>query len=122
MKKTIFLLSVLMAVSCAHKVVPAPDRLLSMEQMESIVYDLSLLQAAIQTDRSYFKEQSMTPLTYVYKKHEIDSLTYVQNDLYYASKPLEYEIIYRRVEKKLQALKETYDQEAAAASGVPEIN
>lgn len=122
MKKTIFLLSALMAVSCANKVVPTPDRLLSMEQMESIVYDLSLLQAAIQTDRSYFKEQSMTPLTYVYKKHEIDSLTYVQNDLYYASKPLEYEIIYRRVEKKLQALKETYDQEAAAASGVPEIN
>lgn len=121
MKKSLLLILALIATSCAHDVVPKPDQLLSMDKMEAIVYDLSILQAAIQTDRSYFKEQSITPLSYVYKKYQIDSLVYVQNDLYYASKPLQYEVIYRRVEKKLQALKESYDQEAANASEVPQI-
>jgi hypothetical protein len=48
----------------------------------------------------------------VYKKYEIDSLTYAQNDLYFASRPLDYEYIYRRVEKKLQALKVAHNKKA----------
>lgn len=102
----------LFSVSCANKVVPKPDKLLSAEEMESIVYDMALLKAAVAADRSQFKEQAITPLGYIYKKYDIDSLVYAQNDLYYASKPLEYEVIYRRVEKRLQALKKTYDQAA----------
>jgi len=110
MKLGLYFFGFFLLFSCAHQVVPAPDKLLSMEEMEAIVYDISILQAAVQTDRTYFKEQSITPLSYVFKKYAIDSLVYVQNDLYYASRPQEYEVIYRRVEKRLQALKLSYDK------------
>ena len=110
MRALYFFLGLLLFCDCSQNVVPKPDHLLSIDEMESIVYDLSILQAAQQTDKTYFKEQAITPISYVFKKHEIDSLIYAQNDLYYASRPQEYEIIYRRVERTLQALKKSYDE------------
>ena len=118
MKQMFFFALLAFGLSCSNQVVPKPDRLLSLDQMESIVYDMAVLNAAVAADRSQFKAQSITPLGYIYKKYEIDSTVYAQNDLYYASKPLEYEVIYRRVEKRLQALKTTYDQAAKASSAL----
>ena len=118
MKHLSFFVLFSFGISCSNQVVPRPERILSLDQMESIVYDMAVLNAAVTADRSQFKAQSITPLGYIYKKHEIDSTVYAQNDLYYASKPLEYEMIYRRVEKRLQALKTTYDEAAKASSAL----
>ena len=118
MKQLFFFALLTFGLSCSNQVVPKPEKVLSLDQMESIVYDMAVLNAAVTADRSQFKEQSITPLGYIYKKYDIDSTVFAQNDLYYASKPLQYEIIYRRVEKRLQALKTNYDEAAKASSAL----
>lgn len=112
MRIIILIFGVLGFWSCANEIVPRPDRVLSLQEMEDIVFDLSILNTAAKVDKASFENVSITPLSYVYKKYEIDSLTYAQNDLYFASRPLDYEYIYRRVEKKLQALKGAHNKKA----------
>lgn len=112
MKKISILILCVLASACSHKVVPKPETLLSMEQMESIVYDISILQSAVLADRTYFADRAITPFSYIFKKHEIDSLTYAQNDLYYASRPREYAIIYKRAAERLKQLKEANEKES----------
>jgi len=114
MRTIILIFGVLLFWSCANEVVPRPDHILSLQEMEDIVFDLSILNVVVQSDKASFENESITPLAYVYKKHKIDSLIYAQNDLYFASRPLDYEYIYRRVEKKLQALKVAYKQKVLA--------
>lgn len=118
MKKITLLLLFLSLASCARKVVPEPETLLSSKEMEAIVYDLALLNAMAQTKGEIFKEKGITPMGYIFKKHKIDSLIYAQNDLYYAAKPVVYEKIYRSVEQKLQALKKNYDKASKAATSL----
>ena len=40
-------------------------------------------------------------MEFLYEKHQIDSTQFAQSDLYYASLPLEYQLIYEEVESKL---------------------
>jgi DNA integrity scanning protein DisA with diadenylate cyclase activity len=103
MKKTsYFLISFAMLVSaCVEEVVPKPEKLISKEQMIDILYDVSVLVAAKNTNKAVLLQNGIDPMEYIYEKYGIDSLQYVQSDAYYASKPNEYLDIYTKVESRL---------------------
>ena len=42
-------------------------------------------------------------MDYIYTKHGIDSLQFVESDLYYASNPVLYKEIYQNVENRLKS-------------------
>ena len=48
------------------------------------------------------QKQSKQIMELLYERHDIDSLQLAQSDMYYASKPLEYEYIYEQIESRLK--------------------
>ncbi|MEA1787166.1 DUF4296 domain-containing protein [Arenibacter sp. GZD96] len=101
--RAIFLLLLLVAVvSCNEKLVEKPAGLIGKEKMVEILYDLSILNSAQNTNAAILQEQDIAIMPYIYKKHVIDSVQLARSDLYYASIPLEYEAIYKEIVAKLE--------------------
>ncbi|SDQ08145.1 DUF4296 domain-containing protein [Flagellimonas zhangzhouensis] len=110
MKKIIvaFLGTVLFA-ACAEEVVKKPDNLISKDDMVKILHDLALLNANKSAAASDFENSGIDIMEYLYKTYQIDSAQFAQSDLYYASIPLEYQTIYKEVERRLTVQKDTLE-------------
>ena len=93
---------VLIAVSCREEAVPKPDDLLSKEKMAEILYDVTLINSVKGVNKSKLEETNMHLDTYLYEKHEIDSLQFLKSNNYYATYPMIYNEIYGLVEAKFQ--------------------
>ncbi|MEM8763255.1 MAG: DUF4296 domain-containing protein [Bacteroidota bacterium] len=98
----ITLLLFLMLVGCAEKVVEPPANVIPREKMITILYDLALLNATNTSFRNVMQKQNKQMMELLYERHDIDSLQFAESDLYYASKPLEYEYIYEQIESRLK--------------------
>lgn len=102
MKKIIGVILLLGLFSCEEKVVPKPNQLLSEEVMVDILYDTALLQAA----EAYLPDEltlnNIRIKSYIYNKYKIDSITYYQNQRYYASNIRKYRDMHSKVLKKLE--------------------
>lgn len=100
-----FLLFVLFSlfISCKEEVVKKPDNLIEKEVMIDMLYDLSLLEAIKFQTVKPLKKYNLNPSQYIYKKYKIDSLQFVQNNMYYASDYKAYkkmnEVINQRLDK-----------------------
>ena len=109
MKKLLFVLTVIFLASCSEKPVPKPDNLLSKEVMEEIVYDLALLQAAESHRPQVLTENKIEVKQFIYKKYNIDSLTYFQNYKYYASDIRAFKKMYKHVNERIENQKNEID-------------
>ncbi|MEM6892630.1 MAG: DUF4296 domain-containing protein [Bacteroidota bacterium] len=98
----ITLLLFLMLVGCAEKVVEPSANVIPREKMITILYDLALLNATNTSFRNVMQKQNKQMMELLYERHNIDSLQFAESDLYYASKPLEYEYIYEQIESRLK--------------------
>ena len=92
----------LIVVGCAEKVVEPPADVIPREKMITILYELALLNATNSSFRNVMQKQNKQMMELLYERHNIDSLQLAQSDLYYASKPLEYEYIYEQIESRLK--------------------
>jgi len=109
MKNIIGLLVVLFFWSCSNKPVSKPDQLLDEEVMENILFDLSILQATQSSMPNKLDEKGINPETFIYEKYKIDSVTYYQNKLYYASNTKKYKKIHKKVIDRVTTLKNELD-------------
>jgi hypothetical protein len=105
MKNIFGLVVVLFLFSCSNKPVSEPDKLISEEVMEDILFDLSILQATQSYMPNKLNEKSINPETFIYEKYKIDSITYYQNKLYYAANPKKYKKIHKVVTERFNKLK-----------------
>lgn len=103
MNKTIFLAFVFLFFSCNEKLITAPENLISEEKMAAIYYDLAVLTAAKNTNNEVLVNQGIETMNYIYTKYDVDSLQFVESDLFYASNPLLYKDLYQKAETKLKA-------------------
>ncbi|MCF7559890.1 DUF4296 domain-containing protein [Sabulilitoribacter multivorans] len=100
---------VLMATSCHKLKAPKkPDNLISKEKMVDILIDAKLIASASSANRRIMAEHGIDIKTYVYQKHNIDSLQFVLSNDYYAFYIKDYEAIYNKVEDSLEALRAKY--------------
>ena len=101
MGRYLTLLCCLLALSCGNKLMEEPENLIPSEKMSDILYDMALLDAIDNSYPQVLSENDLKVMEYLYKKHRVDSLQFVQSDLYYASVPAEYQKIYEAVEERL---------------------
>jgi hypothetical protein len=88
-------------LSCKEEVVSKPKNLIERDKMVSIIYDLSVLEAAkSQTSGIYHYLKSSQ---FLKEKYKVDSLTFAQSTQYYASDMKEYKKIYDEVKSRLQS-------------------
>tara|TARA_R110000868_G_scaffold325809_2_gene586671 strand:+ start:3132 stop:3545 length:414 start_codon:yes stop_codon:yes gene_type:complete len=98
-----FIFLLLLVSSCVEKIIKEPENLISKDKMTAIFYDLAIVTAAKNTNNEILEKNNIEAMNYIYTKHGIDSLQFIESDLYYASIPLVYKEIYENVEKKLKA-------------------
>jgi hypothetical protein len=98
MKKGLYLLvMVFIVTSCAEKVIKEPDNLIPKDKMEHILYDIAIINAAKNIDAQVLRKNNIEAMEYVYTKYGIDSIQFVESDIYYASIPSNYEAIYSKI-------------------------
>ncbi len=102
MKQLLFLFVALFVACCSKKPVPKPDNLLDEETMVDIIYDVSILQATDGSMPQKLTESNIKMDQYIFEKYKIDSVTYRQNQLYYAGNARKYKKIYKKVLERLE--------------------
>lgn len=101
MKQLLVILLGILIISCSDNPAPKPDKLLSEDVMKDILFDVVVLQAAESTVSHKLDQYNLKLTSFIYKKYEIDSLTYYQNQKYYAADPKKYKKMYKEVLEKL---------------------
>lgn len=91
----------MLLLGCAEKQVPRPDNLIPKGRMIDILYDIAVLDAIDGTYPKALERNGITIMPFVYEKYGIDSLQLAESDLYYASRPVEYEEIYTTLEERI---------------------
>ncbi|PIF01091.1 MAG: hypothetical protein CR994_03365 [Maribacter sp.] len=110
MKNFIALVFILSLCSCGEKLLKEPDDLIAKDKMVDILSDLTLLNAAKNTNPSILREHGIDPTRFIFEKYRIDSLRFVTSDMYYASLPKEYEAMYLEVGEILSTMKDSMEE------------
>lgn len=96
-------------MSCNKEVVKKPDNLIQQDKMVDVMYDLTLLSAIKIQNSSLAGAQGINSNEYIYKKYKIDSLQFVQSNIYYASDSKGYEKMIEEIKKRLDEKKSLAD-------------
>ena len=96
--------------ACAEEVIKKPENLIPSREMAQILYDIAIINAAKNTNPWILKENNVETMEYIYRKYGVDSSQFVLSDTYYASRPLEYEAIYKKVETRLAKEKDSLEE------------
>ncbi|SIP94462.1 DUF4296 domain-containing protein [Maribacter ulvicola] len=103
MKHLLFLVAIFLLVSsCTEELIEKPDNLIPEDKMVLIIKEMAIVNAAKATNLGKLRENGIEPTFFIFKKFEIDSAQFVNSDRYYASKPLQYENMYKKVESDLE--------------------
>ncbi|MEC7247198.1 MAG: DUF4296 domain-containing protein [Bacteroidota bacterium] len=105
MKKLIFLV-LFTLIYCSVERVNKPSKLLSESEMVSLLVDISIVNASLN-----FSEKNFSDLNSIFDYHEIDSITFVENNIYYVSKPKIYMKIFDSVKFELEEIQDGLSQE-----------
>jgi|GEM_PF-712784 len=96
--------------SCQTVVKPEqPSHFLTIDEMTSLLIDITLVKAAKEYNSDLLKEKGILPTAYIYKKHGIDSTIYQENNQWYASRPKIYHTLFLEVKKHLETKKKIVD-------------
>lgn len=106
MKQLLLIFFGVLIISCSNNPVPKPDNLLSEEVMKDILLDVAILQVAGNSMSYRLTENKINPNTYIYERYKIDSITFYQNQKYYAADVKKYKKMYREVLKSLDEMNE----------------
>ena len=102
MKK--YLLISILIIGCSSDV---PENLISEEKMESIIFDIMILNASSSYDLKI--DNNMISDELIFRKHDIDSAQFYDSELYYSKNPRIHLNIYsnvkRRIQKSIDSLK-----------------
>ena len=106
--KKIFILLILV-ISCSDQ--NSPTDLMSEQQMVDFLLDINIINSSRayrnNSDLNYYNIKD----TFLYKKHNIDSLQFVNSNSYYSSNPKKYLRIYFELQKKMRFIKDSIETE-----------
>ncbi|TDQ33212.1 DUF4296 domain-containing protein [Zeaxanthinibacter enoshimensis] len=109
--KGLYIFLLLCLAACGEEVIEQPENLIPEEKMTAILYDLAILNAADGTNPSVLEDRGIETMSFLYQKYEIDSAQFVDSDIYYASKPLQYQGMYERIEARIKKVKKQMEDE-----------
>ena len=78
----------------------APEDLISEEKMESIIFDIMILNASSSYDLKIDNDMISDEL--IFKKYDIDSAQFYNSELYYSKNPKIHFNIYSNVKRRIQ--------------------
>jgi hypothetical protein len=88
-----------------------PDNLIAKDKMADILFDVFVFNAAKGTDKGLLESNNVSPVTYIYEKHQIDSLQFAESNAYYAYDIKVYEAMIVKVEERINKKKAILQEE-----------
>lgn len=116
MKKLFVFLGLMLMISCNDKAVEKPANLIEKEEMINILYDITLLQSAENVNTAKLYEQGIKANEFIYKKYNIDSVTFAQSNRYYASDPHNYKKMFGEVYHRFELKQQEMDEKTGKAT------
>ncbi|ESU29728.1 hypothetical protein FLJC2902T_02020 [Flavobacterium limnosediminis JC2902] len=117
MKKIALFFVLFAALSCGNGAIEKPENLLSEEMMVDILYDLTVLQSAENLNPVEFSQNNVKVNEMIYKKYNIDSISFAQSNRYYAADPHHYQKMFKKVVEKIEANKKGLDEQTVKETG-----
>jgi len=77
-----------------------PENLISEEKMESIIFDIMILNASSSYELKI--DNNMISDELIFRRHNVDSVQFYESELYYSRNPRIHFNIYSNVKKKIQ--------------------
>lgn len=106
MKFKWMLICAVFLVSCQNvEEIKRPDNLIPEQKMVEVLTDLSIVYSAKNYNKKILEETGLPLDSYLYEKHQIDSLQLAQSTEYYAKNYLKFEEIYNQVRSNLAKMK-----------------
>ena len=106
MKLKWILIFAILLVSCQNvEEIKKPDSLIPEKKMVEVLTDLSILYSAKNYNKRILEETGLPLKTYLYEKHQIDSLQLAQSTEYYAKNYTQFKKIYNQVKLNLDKIK-----------------
>lgn len=109
MKKFTVILFAFVVLAACDKGPEKPQNFIEEDKMEDILYDVALLQSMSSFAPGVLHDNDITVNDYLYKKYDMDSLTFTENHEYYASDFVRYEKLMNRVTDRLKEQKALVD-------------
>lgn len=110
-QQLLYLLMTLILVSCYDVQKPEkPDDLISEDKMVDVLVETVIMSSAKGINKRELENKGILPDSFIYKKHKIDSLQFVNSNNYYAYDIENFNQIYTRVKDSLEALRLHYKE------------
>lgn len=107
----IIFISASLFIACSQKLIDKPEHLLSEKEMENILYDVSIINATKGVSFNVFENNNIMPTQIITEKYGVDSLSFAESSVYYASaEPDKYIALFERVKTKLEAERKVIEQ------------
>ena len=108
MRNITLFLSVLLIISCGGNTAQKPKHLLSEDEMANIIYDMNMAQAIRSSQPQVLNANNVNVKNYIYKKYKIDSLTFAQNNAWYAADMENYEAIQKKASDRIKKERDAF--------------
>jgi len=108
MKRIILLLIPVIMFSCGRDKAEKPKHLLSENEMANVIYDINMLQAMRSSKPELLDDNNVKAKNYIFKKYKIDSLTFAQNNAWYAIDMEKYEAIQKKVSERIKRERDAF--------------
>jgi len=104
----IYIVLLIIFISCESKTkYKKPDNLIPREQMIDLLVDMHIATGSLDV-KDKNNNRGKNYMVLVYDKYKIDSARFAESNFYYTSNIVDYENIFKEVQKKLKKIQEQY--------------
>ena len=116
----ILILSVFFGACTSNTIIKKPENLIPKEQMVDLLTDIFIANGG-DNIKNINLQRSTNYFPFVFEKYKIDSTRFRGSNYYYTSRIDDYDEILEKVDKRLKALKEQYDNEIKLADSIARV-
>lgn len=109
MKKIGVVLAIAIGLGACTNGPEKPEKFIEEDQMIAILYDVAVIDAIKSYNLNTTHDYPINTQEYIYKKYQVDSVQFAQNNQYYAADMVHYKKMYEQINQRLEAEKKKYE-------------
>ncbi len=101
MKNIIYILILILGFSCKKEKMKKPENFIPKEKMVALLVDMKIANKT-KTIKTINLKKDLNYMSYIFEKYKIDSVQFKENNAYYVNHIVEYEDIYKEVQRRIK--------------------
>jgi len=116
----ILILSLFFIACTSNTIIKKPKNLIPKDQMVDLLTDIFIADGGDNIKNTNL-QRNVNYFPFVFEKYQIDTIRFRESNYYYTSRIDDYDEILGKVEKRLEALKKSYDDEIKISDSIENI-